>query len=285
MDIATLLSHFDAVSTTTDGYLARCPAHADTHPSLRLWIGEDRKARLSCRAGCKTQRVIDAARLRWPDLFNITGDAVITQSARPSPVGIRHIAALRCWLDSLPLADDAAAYAERRFGLARADAEHLGLRSWHPGDPVFGGIGKVFAAYPRLVVPLCGFDGVTRGAQGRDISGQCPHRWVSLRNPKDSSWALYGVLRASQRSDIVIVAEGPGDALTAVAAGFDAVIIRGASLARNVKLCAELATGLQPYEHVIAAGDSDPAGQDFNRALANGLRPHGIAARGMAHDI
>ena len=275
MDIATLLSHFDAVSTTTDGYLARCPAHADTHPSLRLWIGEDRKARLSCRAGCKTQRVIDAACLRWPDLFDVSGNAVIARSARPSPVGIRHIAALRCWLDSLPLATDAAAYAERRFGLDKVHAERLGLRSWSPGDPVFGGIGRAFAAHPRLVVPLVSFDGVVRGAQGRDISGQCPHRWVGLRNPRDGSrWGLYGVLRASQRSDVVLVTEGPGDGLTAFAAGFDAVIIRGASLTRNAELCAELADGLRPYPRILAAGDIGRAGAIFDRALADGLQ-HG----------
>jgi putative DNA primase/helicase len=53
------------------------------------------------------------------------------------------------------------------------------------------------------------------------------------------------------------------------------VCIRGAALAGSPDLLAELAHGLKGAQ-VIAAGDNDEAGQRFNRALAEGLKPYGI---------
>ncbi|MFE7315157.1 phage/plasmid primase, P4 family [Streptomyces sp. NPDC057555] len=73
----------------------------------------------------------------------------------------------------------------------------------------------------------------------------------------------------------MLVTEGPGDALTAVAVGYDAVAIRGASLAGNPELIAEVADGLQGSQ-VIVCGDNDAAGQGFTSRLADGLAAHGV---------
>lgn len=111
-------------------------------------------------------------------------------------------------------------------------------------------------------MPLAGFDGVVRGLQGRDIAGKCPARWVSLANVGGRTWAKYGYLSGGSGYDTVIVTEGPGDALTALGVGYDVVMIRGASMARNAALVQELADGLRGRD-VVVAGDPDNAGSGF----------------------
>ncbi|WP_274031206.1 phage/plasmid primase, P4 family [Streptomyces sp. MMBL 11-1] len=280
MDFVSLLGRFKDVSEEPDGgYLAACPAHNDSRPSLRIWRGDDDKVRLSCRAGCKTERVKDAAGLAWADLFDVTGDGMTVPKEKPKMVGAGSVAALRMWLTSLPLGDGT--YAADRFGINPTEAERLGLRFSAPytGDrldydgPDF--VSLSFARYPRLVVPLNGFDGVTRGAQGRDLSGKCPGRWLSLSNPEGQRWAPYGVFRGESGYGVILLTEGPGDALTAVSVGYDAVAVRGASLVNNPELVAELAEGLRGYQ-VIVCGDSDTAGQGFTLRLSEGLAAHGI---------
>ncbi|QAX94027.1 DNA primase [Streptomyces phage Euratis] len=279
MEFRELLGHFRRVSARDDGgYLALCPAHADSDPSLRIWRGDDNKVRLTCRAGCDTGDVVTAAQLRWSDLFNATGEGLTVPKEKPKMVGTAPVASLRTWLDTLPqtVSDPLCnGYAMDRFGVSAYDAERLGLRYAAPTQfpPPF--ISKSFARFPRLVVPLNGFDGVARGAQGRDLSGGCPGRWLSLSNPDGERWAQYGVFRGEAGYGVVVVSEGPGDGLTVAALGYDAVCIRGAALAGSPDLLAELAAGLKGYQ-VIAAGDNDDAGQRFNRALAEGLKPFGI---------
>lgn len=197
MNIDDILSRFEDVSEEADGYLARCPSHGDSRPSLRVWVGDDHKVRLSCRAGCVNGDVVAAAGLRWPDMFNVTGDAVTVPKERPAMVGIGGIAQLRMWLDALPLiaGQTASEYAQERFGISATEAERLGLRSSVTTDDVPRFVSASFARYPRMVVPLNGFDGVARGAQGRDLSGQCPGRWLSLSNLEGQRWAPYGVFR------------------------------------------------------------------------------------------
>lgn len=277
MNIDDILSRFEDVSEEADGYLARCPSHGDSRPSLRVWVGDDHKVRLSCRAGCVNGDVVAAAGLRWPDMFNVTGDAVTVPKERPAMVGIGGIAQLRMWLDALPLiaGQTASEYAQERFGISATEAERLGLRSSVTTDDVPRFVSASFARYPRMVVPLNGFDGVARGAQGRDLSGQCPGRWLSLSNLEGQRWAPYGVFRGEAGYGVTLVTEGPGDGLTAVAVGYDSVAVRGAALAGSPELIAELATGLRGTQ-VIVAGDNDTAGQTFSRRLAEGLAQHGI---------
>lgn len=277
MKFKDVLARFADVSEETDGYLALCPAHGDSRPSLRVWVGEDRKVRLACRAGCETADVIAAASLEWTDLFDVVGEAVTVPAEKPKLVGTGHVAGLQMWLDELGTGDSpAATYAASRFGLSADACDELGLKWWSADDhnrPGF--VSPAFANYDRLVVPLFDFSGVARGAQGRDLSGDCPGRWVSLRNPSGHRWAAYGVFRGSAGYGATIVTEGPGDALTAVAVGYDAVAVRGASLAGSPELIAELANGLRGTQ-VIVAGDNDAAGQGFSRRLAEGLSAHGI---------
>jgi hypothetical protein len=47
----------------------RCPAHDDHRASLSIGIGEDGKILLHCKAGCRTDAVLEAVGLAWADLF------------------------------------------------------------------------------------------------------------------------------------------------------------------------------------------------------------------------
>ncbi|MFE2977481.1 phage/plasmid primase, P4 family [Streptomyces sp. NPDC059258] len=288
MLFADLLARFEGVSGETDGgYSALCPAHQDSRPSLRVWRGADDKVRLTCRAGCDTADVIRAVGLGWGDLFQATGPGTTVPAGRPELVPVAHTAALAAYADRCSLAlgtfagewpARARAYLSDRFGLDLDTAAELGLgvdAGHQAGD--FPYLSRGYRAFARLTVPLLGFDGTTRGLQGRDLTGDCPGRWLSLVNPRGLRWAPYGVMRGQGGYGTVLVTEGPGDGLTAVAVGYDAVVIRGASLAGSPELVAELAQGLR-RQLVIICGDNDRAGNGFSARLAEGLLAHGVTA-------
>ncbi|GAA0431080.1 phage/plasmid primase, P4 family [Streptomyces luteireticuli] len=281
-----LLTRFSQVTEEMDGgYLALCPGHADTRPSLRIWRGDDHKVRLTCRAGCRTEDVIAAVGLQWGDLFDAGGDGLTVSSERPTLAGPAETAALAVYVDETAAklgdftdqaAASARAYAAQRFGLDVEAAAELMLGVDAPEhDRAFMYRSRSYRDYPRLTVPLRDFTGVARGLQGRDLTGRCPGRWLSLINPRDARWSAYGVFRGGGGYSTAIVTEGPGDALTAVGVGYDAVAVRGASLAGNPDLVAELADGLRGTQ-VVVAGDHDPAGESFTRRLAEGLASHGL---------
>ncbi|MFE0701170.1 phage/plasmid primase, P4 family [Streptomyces sp. NPDC058872] len=288
MLFADLLSRFGDVAEHQDGgYVARCPAHDDGRPSLRLWRGEDLKVRITCRAGCDTADVIRAVGLDWSALFDVPGPGATVSAERPELVPARFVAGLAAYVDrttaalgdwSSEWAGRARDYLAKRFGLDVETAIDLGI-GVDPGDQgdAFPYLSRQYRAHPRLTVPLHGWDGVARGLQGRDLSGDCPARWLSLVNPRGHRWSPYGVFRGAGGYGTVLVCEGPGDALTAVACGYDAVAIRGASLAGSPELVAELAEGLRG-SLVILAGDADRAGSGFTARLAAGLAEHGITA-------
>jgi putative DNA primase/helicase len=284
MQFYEILDRFAGVSEQTDGgYLAVCPAHGDSRPSLRVWRGDDNKVRITCRAGCNTRDVIEAVDLTWGDLFDAEGEGGTVPSAAPAPVGAPHVAALAHFVDTASVAlfnyadpgvDVAHNYATSRFGLTEDMMADLEL-GYAPRGTQFRYASRAFSQYPRLTVPLKDFAGNPRGLQGRDLTGNCPGRWISLSNPEGHRWAQYGVFRGAGGYGVTLVTEGPGDGLTGVSVGYDVVMVRGAALVGSPALLAELAEGMRGTQ-VIACGDNDKAGQDFNRRLAEGLKPYGI---------
>ncbi|WP_030962629.1 phage/plasmid primase, P4 family [Streptomyces sp. NRRL S-378] len=284
MRLTDILARLSGVEEDHDGYLALCPAHNDRrHPSLKLTLKDDGKLLVVCRTGCDRAEILEKLRLRDGDLFNVDGQGARTISAAaPESIGPGEIAGLRMFVDetsaalmSSPRATD---YLMQRFGLSPEAAEDFGVGFAAEGSRPQSWLSSRFTRYPRLTVPLLGFDGVVRGLQGRDLSGQCPARWVGLTNVEGRTWAKYGVLRSGAGFDTVLICEGPGDALTAVGAGYDAVAIRGAGLARNAALVAELAAGLRDLD-VVIAGDRDRAGAGFTDSLAVALVRAGVMVR------
>lgn len=64
MSIDLLLSQLDGVKRTGKGrWLARCPAHADKHPSLALRELDDGRVLAHCFAGCPIESVLLAVGL------------------------------------------------------------------------------------------------------------------------------------------------------------------------------------------------------------------------------
>jgi putative DNA primase/helicase len=288
MRVAAILSKFQQVEEQSDGgYRAACPAHSDSRPSLRIWVGDDGTVRVHCRAGCTPEDVVRSAGLEWANMFNATGAPATVPKERPRMVDAADLDMLQSYLDIAAqcLSEDAMIYAKRRFGVTHEMAAELGLGFDDGSAATESGFPHLSASYkrfPRLVVPLRGFDGVARGAQGRDISGKCPARWVSLANPSPRQrWATYGYFSGGGGFDPIIAAEGPGDGLTAASAGYDVIMIRGAALAGSPELIKEVSDGASG-RLVVATGDPDTAGRRFNRALADGLRPRGLAVHSLA---
>jgi putative DNA primase/helicase len=167
-------------------------------------------------------------------------------------------------------------YLADRFGMSVDTAYELGVGVDDTTvNPMWSALSPAYKRYARLTVPLNDFSGTPRGLQGRDLTGDCPGRWVSLTNPEGFRWAPYGVFRGQGGYGVTLITEGPGDGLTAVAVGYDVIMVRGASLVASPELLEEIANGVRGTQ-VIACGDNDPAGQAFNRKLAEGLKPFGV---------
>jgi putative DNA primase/helicase len=280
-----LLGRFAEVTEQADGgFLAVCPAHGDSRPSLRIWVGDDRKVRITCRAGCMPSDVVTSAGLTWLDMFDVEGEAQTVRAERPELVGPKHLAALAMYADDardrLTENDEwssvAGRYLYERFGMEVSTAYGLGVGVDDTTvNPMWSALSPAYKRFARLTVPLLDFAGNPRGLQGRDLTGECPGRWLSLANPDGFRWAPYGVFKGDGGYGVTLVTEGPGDGLTAVAVGYDVVMVRGASLVGSPETLAEIAAGVRGTQ-VIACGDNDKAGQDFNRKLAEGLKPFGI---------
>ncbi|MFB7479521.1 phage/plasmid primase, P4 family [Streptomyces anulatus] len=284
MRLTEILGRLSGVEEDHDGYLALCPAHNDRrHPSLKLTLKADGMLLMVCRTGCEKTEVLKAMSLTAADLYNVDGQGARTISAKlPDTVGPGEIAGLRQFIDetSAALADTEAAtnYLTKRFGLTVDQAEDLGVGYAAPGDRPQAWLSRGFTRHPRIAVPLYGFDGVARGLQGRDIGGKCPARWVSLTNPDGRTWAKWGLLTAGTGYDVVLVTEGPGDGLTSVGVGYDALLIRGAGIARNAALVAELVTHLRGRD-VVLAFDPDDSGARGVSLLAKALDDDGNTPR------
>lgn len=287
MKLSEILSRFDNAGHEPDGFLAHCPAHNDSRASLKIALTDEGTVLLACRAGCSFDAVTAAAGLKPADLFNVTDDVgsvkVHGGQARPEVTG-GTVAKLAVYLgeaERLLLTDDgqvALDYVARRFGIDRDTARTVGL-GYDPGKGTlaFDYTGKTWRKVPRLVVPFRDFAGTAKGAQGRDLSGEDPMRWCSLTNPEGAEWSKLAVFDNGSGLDTWLVTEGPGDALTAVGAGYSAVAVRGAALKANARLVKTLAHGLAG-KRVVVAGDNDRAGQDFAHGLASTLTAEGIEA-------
>jgi putative DNA primase/helicase len=281
LNLAALLARFPTLEESPDGWLARCPGHDDSHASLRIAVSDAGKVLLKCRAGCPTERVLDALGISFGDLATMSvGDVDVSaratsQDVPASPEDVaalavkldRYSTALRRAMEDDTDALDAQRYAAERFGLSGGDAVRLGLGY---ADDLGGG--------PRLVVPFRDKEGVARGYQARALEAEAAVRWLGPKSPDGATWAKVGYFPGDSGWDEVLVCEGPGDALTGVGLGYDTVGIRGAGLASNPSVVAELAAMIGDREAVIA-GDGDPAGRRFSATLAEALVSRDVRVR------
>ena len=273
-------------------YLGICPAHADGSPSLLVGQGEDGRLLIHCRAGCAKSEVLDAMDLSLRDLFSEDDrpdtNVPVSKATQGSSgeLSTTDIAALRMYVETCSKnlqaaegrwAETARAYVGDRFGISLIEAEALKL-GFDPGGVWYDGpleFGVTYIQVPRLVIPFHSFDGVIRGLQGRALTDH-KVRWSGPTNPEGASWSKYAFLPHETGLDSIVVTEGPGDALTAVSAGFDALAIRGAATAKNEALLAELVEGLRG-RRIVLAGDDDDAGRSYNSTLRAAFEEAGLS--------
>jgi hypothetical protein len=110
MTLDDILPRLAGVRRTSRGYLARCPAHPDRHPSLSVSEGE-RGILVKCWAGCSLRHIVAALGLTIRDLFRDDGsgsrglwNARRLADCRPGPLDWRRTGgkfenhALSLWL-------------------------------------------------------------------------------------------------------------------------------------------------------------------------------------------
>ena len=67
--IENVLERLDRVRRCAGGWYARCPAHDDRSPSLKVAVGEEGKVLLNCKVGCRTEDILSELGLEWKHLF------------------------------------------------------------------------------------------------------------------------------------------------------------------------------------------------------------------------
>jgi len=200
----------------------------------------------------------------------------------PDPSGIAKAAVSRAGIESVPVEARAAlalqldkyraayrgseseAYAVERFGVTAELAESLGLGE---ATDLGGGV--------RLVVPFATPAGVPMGFQARALAKSPRAKWLGPANPSTGAWSKCAVFKSGHDWPQLLVTEGPGDGLTAVAAGYDTVAVRGASLGGHAEVLATIAEAANGRP-VIVVPDSDGAGDKFARDIFAGLTPMGV---------
>lgn len=262
-----------------DGWLCHCPAHEDSEPSLRVAVAEGGRLLLKCRAGCDTKQVLTALNVSsFGELQPVENDigAVRSVSQSAAPVQGAEQARMAAYLAQASdnFGDIAGDYVERRFGMSAEQARDLGIGYDAGGTDYIGydRLGRAYHAVPRLVVPFYDMAGVPRGFQSRALADH-KVRWAGPTNPEEGSWLRYTFLQADSGFDYVLVTEGPGDAMAVAGAGFDAIGIRGASIA--AKVAEDIIEHLRGRP-IVLAGDADAAGRSFNATLATPLLDAGL---------
>jgi putative DNA primase/helicase len=287
MSLQDFLAKLDVREEERDGWLCRCPGHNDAKASLRVTVSEDTgKVLLKCRAGCSNTKVMKALGLTIKDLAAMKADpetaehSTASNDALPEEATIAELGSqLNSWaldLDGIHGAE-ALAYAAQRFGIEPEDARRLGL-----------GVTTSLGGGPRLVVPFRDLTGRPLGFQARALNNVAQVRWAGPANPEKASWTRIGFFPGTSGWEEVIVTEGPGDALTAVSVGYDALAIRGAGLVENESTLDRVAEMLDGRVAIVA-GDGDDAGRQFSAKLAEALIARGVTTKVMKmredHDV
>ncbi|MGO1048823.1 phage/plasmid primase, P4 family [Crossiella sp. CA198] len=288
-DLLDRLAAGGGLTEQSDGWLTHCPAHHDRVPSLRIALAEGGKLLVRCRAGCETAAVLAAATppLTFADLSGVDSDGYARTPRLHTPAGPVSIAdqvALRTYVlsradllhEDTALAEQAREYLQTRFGVLPELARRLDI-GLEPGDGgnFSGYLSAPFLAVPRIVVPFGDEEGVHRGMQGRALAPSIA-RWCGPINPAASAWSKFALFPAETGLDTLVVCEGPGDGLTACAAGFDSVVLRGASITQPEVLAPIARWAKIRGKRIVVAGQDDSAGQRFVAGLRAAFAHHGL---------
>jgi DNA-binding transcriptional ArsR family regulator len=188
-----LLQQLDAVRQLKDGsWLARCPAHDDSKPSLHITLGEDRIL-LHCFAGCSTDSILRALGIHTADLFLRDGHPESSQ-------------------DGLTLAT---------FARAKALRKDL-LQAW-------GVHQSLWQNKPAVAFRYTDADGDLQAVRLRTALTGDRFRWQNGAKPKELLYGAWWVpLWREKGIPRVMLVEGESDCLALWQAGVPAVGVPGA---------------------------------------------------------
>ena len=68
MNVTDLLAKLQSVRKTSKGWVARCPTHDDSNPSLSIGLARDGRILMHCHAGCPTETVVSELGMTLADL-------------------------------------------------------------------------------------------------------------------------------------------------------------------------------------------------------------------------
>jgi hypothetical protein len=208
--VRQLLERLERVESRNGSYIALCPAHDDTEPSLSVSEGEDGRALIKCFAGCPPQHITDALGLQMGDLFEHPGGAPARMRKPPAtsaPPPTRQTSP--CTLQ------------------AYAEAKHL------PAD-FLGRVGLsdiTYSGSPAVRIPYFDRDGNETAVRIRLALQKHPDRDDRFRWRKGSKPTLYGLWRLPRitNAGYVVLVEGESDCHTLWHHRIEALGIPGAS--------------------------------------------------------
>lgn len=247
--LSEVIARLDNVSTTTNGYTARCPAHDDSSPSFSVWAVEHEgapKLCLHCFAGCTIEETTAALGITTADLYRLDVDTPGVTAAKAEPQ--------RCALD---LSTDDLAHVNEYVTSGRPgpNVDRL-MRRVGLATPWAWGLGE--AADGAVILPAFDIHGLIRGARRRYVDGP-----VKEKGLPGSGWLPYTYRPSGNRGGELVVTEGGIDAMTAYAAGYDVFGVFGVDNARSADVVRDLAE-VAHGRTVIVVGDDDEAGRRFN---------------------
>ena len=253
-----VLERADSVRRAGSDWLVRCPlpnhgqGRGDRNPSVSVSEGDDRRALVSCKAGCETEAVVAAWGLSMSDLFESRNGLAGGNAARPGTNGKEMCghtprdgtATLqRCTLQG---------YAEAKR-LPVEYLETLGLR-----DAKYQGSQAVRIPYhsPDGSETAVRF----RLALEKSVGGDLRFKWRG-----GSKTALYGLerLEEARKAGYVLLVEGESDAQTLWHHGIPALGIPGADTWKP-----RWAEHLEGVERVYVVVEPDGGGEALKGKLS-----------------
>jgi DNA-binding transcriptional ArsR family regulator len=235
-----IIPHLRKARRLRDGsYMACCPAHNDTNPSLHLSESPDGMLLWHCHAGCPQDAV-------QRELERIAG----VQPATARPIAPRQNAGRQ----------PATAQAQLLTLAALADAKRLDaekLIAWHVRELPDGGI----------EIPYLTREGEQHAVRYRlALEGANRFRWRQGDTP-----CLYGLWRLGEwtGSDMLYLCEGETDTLTLWHAGLPALGIPGATAWREAWW-----REVEGFERIVLIPDADAAGRQLVEKLAETCPDH-----------
>jgi DNA-binding MarR family transcriptional regulator len=240
LSLNDIIPHLRKARRLTDGsYMACCPAHDDSEPSLHLSESPDGTLLWHCHAGCPQDAV-------QRELERLAG----VQPATARPIAPRRNAGRQ----------PATAQAQPLTLAALADAKRLDaekLIAWHVRELPDGGI----------EIPYRNADGEIACIRYRlALEGDNRFRWRQGDTP-----CLYGLWRLGEwaGSDMLYLCEGETDTLTLWHAGLPALGIPGATAWKP-----EWWRNLWAFRRIVIIPDADAAGGQLVEKLALSCPDH-----------